>query len=52
MDTDFELYSKENDSECFYEIWIPVEKILYRLLKVILLFLLSFIKNNTTENTF
>lgn len=28
MDTDFELYSKEKDSECFYEIWIPVEKIL------------------------
>ncbi len=25
-DTDFELYSEENNSDCFCEIWIPVEK--------------------------
>lgn len=25
-DTDFELYSEDNDSDCFCEIWIPVEK--------------------------
>lgn len=25
-DTDFELFSEDGDSDCFCEIWIPVEK--------------------------